>query len=48
MKVVLIAPVSAELRARIAAVDPRVEVADAWELFGPELVADWPRQTTES
>jgi phosphoglycerate dehydrogenase-like enzyme len=48
MKVVLIAPISAERRAEIAALDPRIQVEDGWELFGPELVADWPRQTTES
>jgi len=48
MKVVLIAPVSAEQQAEIAAVDPRIEIEDAWDLFGPELVGDWPRQTTES
>src|SRR5688572_1354485 len=48
MKVVLIAPVSAEQQAEIAAVDPRIQIEDAWDLFGPELVGDWPRQTTES
>jgi D-2-hydroxyacid dehydrogenase (NADP+) len=48
MKVVLIAPLSAERIAEIAAVDPRIEVTDAWELFAPELMADWPRQTTVS
>jgi phosphoglycerate dehydrogenase-like enzyme len=48
MKVVLIAPVSAERQAEIAAVDPRISVEDAWSMFGPELVADWPRQTAES
>ena len=48
MKVLLIAPISAEHQAEIAAVDSRVEVVDGWELFGPELVADWPRQTAES
>jgi phosphoglycerate dehydrogenase-like enzyme len=45
MQVVLIAPLSPEQQAEIAAVDPRLEVEDAWELFGPELVADWPPQT---
>jgi phosphoglycerate dehydrogenase-like enzyme len=48
MKVVLIAPIAAERQAEIAAVDPSIQVEDAWNLFGPELVADWPRQTTES
>jgi phosphoglycerate dehydrogenase-like enzyme len=48
MKVVLIAPTSPEQIAEIAAVDARIEVEDAWELFGPELVADWPTQTVES
>ena len=47
MKVVLIAPVSATERARIAAVDDRLDVQDAWELFGPELVADWPLHTAD-
>ena len=47
MKVVLIAPLSAEHVAEIAAVDARLRVEDAWELFGPELVADWPAQTVE-
>jgi D-2-hydroxyacid dehydrogenase (NADP+) len=47
MKVVLIAPVSAPDQARISAVDNRIELYDAWELFGPELVADWPRHTAE-
>jgi D-2-hydroxyacid dehydrogenase (NADP+) len=48
MKVVLIAPMSTERIAEIAAVDARLQIEDAWELFGPELVADWPTQTTES
>lgn len=48
MKVVLIAPVPAEGQAEIAAVDPRISIEDAWDLWGPELVGDWPRQTTES
>jgi phosphoglycerate dehydrogenase-like enzyme len=48
MKVVLIAPVPARHQAEIAAVDSRVEIVDAWELFGPELVADWPKQTADS
>lgn len=47
MKVLLIAPLSAEQAAGIAAVDPRLEVTDAWELFGPEIVADWPAQTVD-
>jgi phosphoglycerate dehydrogenase-like enzyme len=47
MEVVLIAPISAEQAAEIAAVDPSIEVEQAWELFGPELVADWPAQTAE-
>ena len=45
MKVVLIAPLAAERIAGIRAVDARLEVEDAWDLFGPELVADWPAQT---
>ena len=47
MKVVLIAPLSAERVAEIAALDERLQVEDAWELFGPELVADWPAQTAD-
>jgi D-2-hydroxyacid dehydrogenase (NADP+) len=47
MRVVLIAPVSAERIAEIAALDARLDLADAWELFGPELVADWPAHTAE-
>src|SRR5882672_4947998 len=47
MKVVLIAPVSHGERARISAVDSRLDVQDAWELFGPELVADWPVHTAD-
>lgn len=47
MKVVLVAPLSAERIADIRAVDARVDVEDAWDLFGPELVADWPAQTAE-
>src|SRR5579859_3175681 len=45
MKVVLIARVSESEQARIRAVDTRLEVQDVWELFGPELVADWPAHT---
>src|SRR5436190_21762964 len=48
MKVVLIAPLSPEQIAEIQAVDARIQVVDAWEPFGPELVADWPRYTAES
>ena len=47
MKVVLIAPVAASEQARISAVDSRLDVQDAWELFGPELVTDWPRHTAD-
>jgi phosphoglycerate dehydrogenase-like enzyme len=45
MKIVLIAPLSAEAVASIAAVDHRVEVIDAWELFLPEIAAEWPPHT---
>ncbi|MGE3270492.1 MAG: D-2-hydroxyacid dehydrogenase [Chloroflexota bacterium] len=48
MKVILIAPLSVEQIAEIQAVDARIQVVDAWEMWGPELVADWPRQTAES
>lgn len=47
MNVILIAPLSAERVAQIAAVDARLQVENAWELFAPELVADWPAQTVE-
>ena len=47
MQVVLIAPVSPEHVAEITAVDPQLRVEHAWELFGPELVADWPAHTVE-
>jgi D-2-hydroxyacid dehydrogenase (NADP+) len=42
---VLIAPLSGDQVARVEAVDPRVHVEHAWDLFGPELVADWPEHT---
>jgi phosphoglycerate dehydrogenase-like enzyme len=47
MKTVLIAPLSSTELADLAAVDPRVELEPAWELFGPELAAEWPAQTVE-
>jgi phosphoglycerate dehydrogenase-like enzyme len=47
MRVVVIAQLSAERRAEILAVDPRLQVEDAWEVFAPELVADWPAHTVE-
>lgn len=47
MKVVLIAPLSDTQVAEIAAIDPRLDVEPAWDLFGPELVADWPLQTVD-
>ncbi len=43
----LIAPLAADQVARIEAVDPSVHVERAWELFGPELVADWPAHTVD-
>jgi glyoxylate/hydroxypyruvate reductase len=48
MKVVLIAPLSAAQQADLAALDPRIEVYDAWPLFVPELAAEWPAQTAVS
>jgi phosphoglycerate dehydrogenase-like enzyme len=42
MKVLLIAPLSAERVATIVAVDPRLEVQAAWDLFAPEIAAEWP------
>jgi phosphoglycerate dehydrogenase-like enzyme len=47
MKVLLIAPLSPPRVAEVAAVDARLEIEPAWELFGPELVADWPAHTVE-
>jgi len=47
VEVVLIAPLAADQVARIEAVDPSVHVERAWELFGPELVADWPAHTVD-
>lgn len=47
MKVVLITPASDEQVAAIAAIDPRLEIEQAWELFGPEIVAEWPAHTVE-
>jgi phosphoglycerate dehydrogenase-like enzyme len=47
MEVVLIAPLSAAQVARVQAVDPRLNVEHAWDLFGPELVADWPGHTVD-
>jgi phosphoglycerate dehydrogenase-like enzyme len=47
VKVVLITPLSAERLADLAALDPRLEIEPAWELFGPELVAEWPAHTAE-
>jgi glyoxylate/hydroxypyruvate reductase len=46
-EVVLIAPFRRDDQAAISAVDPRIHVHDAWELFAPELIGDWPRQTAE-
>src|SRR3954471_3050666 len=48
MKTVLIAPLSAEQVAEVAAVDDRLDVEHAWDLFAPELVAEWPEQTTKA
>jgi phosphoglycerate dehydrogenase-like enzyme len=47
MQVVLITPVSASEVADIEAVDARLQVHNAWRLFAPELVADWPSHTVE-
>ena len=47
MRVVVLAPIDAEGIAEIASVDPRLKIEAAWELFGPELVADWPEHTVE-
>jgi phosphoglycerate dehydrogenase-like enzyme len=47
MEVVLIAPLVASQVARIKAVDSSLGVEQAWDLFGPELVADWPAHTVD-
>lgn len=47
MEVVLIAPLSADQVARVKAVDPSLRVEHAFDLFGPELVADWPAHTVD-
>jgi phosphoglycerate dehydrogenase-like enzyme len=47
VEVVTIAPLSAADLQRVQAVDPRLHVDDAWELFGPELVQDWPAHTVD-
>jgi D-2-hydroxyacid dehydrogenase (NADP+) len=47
MKVVIIAPLADESTKAIAATDGRIEVEAAWDLFGVELVADWPPHTVD-
>ena len=47
MNVVIIAPISDEEIAAVAAVDSRLDVQYAWHLFAPELVANWPAHTVE-
>jgi phosphoglycerate dehydrogenase-like enzyme len=47
VNVLVLAPLSGEEIASLRAVDPRLEVEHAWDLFAPELVADWPRHTVE-
>jgi phosphoglycerate dehydrogenase-like enzyme len=47
MKVLVIAPLRPEHLAQIAAVDGRIQVENTWDLFGPEIVADWPEHTVE-
>src|SRR5690349_17472491 len=47
MKVVLIAPLRPEQIAQLRAVEGRLDVVDAWDAFGPEMVTDWPAQTVE-
>src|SRR5215207_8572360 len=45
MKVVVIAPLSAAAMQAIRDLDRRLDVQLAWELFGVELVQDWPPHT---
>ena len=47
VEVVAIAPLSPGDRRRIESIDPSVHLEDAWELFGPELVEDWPAHTVD-
>lgn len=45
MLVLLISRLPKPQQAELAAVDPRIEVRDAWDLFCPEIVAEWPAHT---
>src|SRR5260370_36594140 len=47
VELVAIAPLSPGDRQRIEAIDPSVRPEHAWELFGPELVEDWPQHTVD-
>ena len=47
VEVVVIVPVAAESLSRIAAVDPRVRMADARGWFDVEIAETWPRWTVE-
>jgi D-2-hydroxyacid dehydrogenase (NADP+) len=47
MNVLVIAPMSGEDVAAIQALDSRVRVEHAWDLFAAELVADWPSHTVD-
>jgi D-2-hydroxyacid dehydrogenase (NADP+) len=47
VEVVAIAPLSRGDRQRIESIDPSVHLENAWELFGPELVQDWPAHTVD-
>jgi phosphoglycerate dehydrogenase-like enzyme len=47
VEVVVIAPLSGDDLAAIRSIDSHLHVDYAWDLFGPELVADWPSHTAE-
>lgn len=47
IQVVVIAPVGTESLSRIAAVDPRIRVADARGWFDFEIAQTWPRWTVD-
>jgi D-2-hydroxyacid dehydrogenase (NADP+) len=47
VEVLAIAPLSIGDRQRIESIDPSVHLERAWELFGPELVQDWPAHTVD-
>jgi glyoxylate/hydroxypyruvate reductase len=45
--VLVIAPLASEHLAELARIDASLHVESAWDLFAPELVADWPAHTVD-